>query len=114
MVRRVIAIRATVSMKIALSEPLLALINNYVKALRFTLFWLKENHEILKQAEIVVKFAAETHGDRSIYKPQDFVTTNVLGTINVLEAARRFGFKYAHISTDEVYGEECGGEEFPS
>lgn len=37
------AIRATVSMKIALSEPLLALVNNYVKALRFTLFWLKEN-----------------------------------------------------------------------
>jgi len=37
------AIRATVSMKIALSEPLLALVNNYVKALRFTLLWLKEN-----------------------------------------------------------------------
>ncbi|MEM1645855.1 MAG: hypothetical protein QXL96_08325, partial [Ignisphaera sp.] len=37
------AIRATISMKIALSEPLLALVNNYVKALRFTLFWLKEN-----------------------------------------------------------------------
>ena len=37
------AIRATVSMKIALSEPLLALVNNYVKALRFVLFWLKEN-----------------------------------------------------------------------
>ena len=37
------AIRATVSMKIALSEPLLALVNNYVKALRFTLFWLKGN-----------------------------------------------------------------------
>jgi len=37
------AIRATVSMKIALSEPLLALVNNYVKALRFSLFWLKEN-----------------------------------------------------------------------
>jgi len=37
------AIRATVSMKIVLSEPLLALVNNYVKALRFTLFWLKEN-----------------------------------------------------------------------
>jgi len=40
MARRVKAIRATVSMKIAISEPLLALINNYVKALRFTLFWL--------------------------------------------------------------------------
>jgi len=43
MARRVKAIRATVSMKIALSELLLALINNYVKALRFILFWLKEN-----------------------------------------------------------------------
>jgi len=43
MARRVKAIRATVSMKIALSEPLLALVNNYVRALRFTLFWLKEN-----------------------------------------------------------------------
>jgi IS605 OrfB family transposase len=43
MARRVKAIRATVSMKIALSEPLLALVNNYVKALRFALFWLKEN-----------------------------------------------------------------------
>jgi|GEM_PF-3722362 len=114
MARRVKAIRATVSMKIALSEPLLALANNYLKTLRFTLFWLKENHEILKQADLVVNFAAETHVNRSIYKPQDFVTTNVLGTINVLESARRFGFKYVHISTDEVYGEECGGEEFPS
>jgi putative transposase len=37
------AIRATVSMKIALSEPILALVNNYLKALRFALFWLKEN-----------------------------------------------------------------------
>lgn len=70
-------------------------------------------HEILKQADLVVNFAAETHVDRSIYKPQDFVTTNVLGTINVLEAARRFGFKYVHISTDEVYGEECGDETSP-
>jgi dTDP-D-glucose 4,6-dehydratase len=70
-------------------------------------------HEILKQADLVVNFAAETHVDRSIYKPQDFVTTNVLGTINVLEAARRFGFKYAHVSTDEVYGEECGDETSP-
>ncbi|QPG49319.1 hypothetical protein HFC64_05335 [Saccharolobus solfataricus] len=41
--RRIKAIRATVSMKIALSHSLLALVNNYVKAIRFTLFWLKEN-----------------------------------------------------------------------
>ncbi len=37
------AIRATVSMKIVLSEPLLDLVNNYVKAIRFSLFWLKED-----------------------------------------------------------------------
>ncbi|BBG23662.1 hypothetical protein IC006_0950 [Sulfuracidifex tepidarius] len=43
MAGRVKAIRATVSMKIALSEPLLALVNDYVKAIRFSLFWLKEN-----------------------------------------------------------------------
>jgi len=43
MARRVKAIRATVSMKIAVSDSLLALVNNYVKAIRFTLFWLKEN-----------------------------------------------------------------------
>jgi hypothetical protein len=43
MARRAKAIRATVSMKIALSDSLLVLMNNYVKALRFTLFWLKEN-----------------------------------------------------------------------
>jgi hypothetical protein len=43
MARRVKAIRATVSMKITVSDSLLALVNNYVKALRFVLFWLKEN-----------------------------------------------------------------------
>ncbi len=43
MARRVKAIRATILMKIALSDSLLALVNNYVKALRFTIFWLKEN-----------------------------------------------------------------------
>ena len=43
MARRVKAIRATVSMKIAVSDSLLVLVNNYVKALRFILFWLKEN-----------------------------------------------------------------------
>jgi dTDP-glucose 4,6-dehydratase len=70
-------------------------------------------HEILRQVDLVVNFAAETHVDRSIYKPQDFVTTNVLGVINVLETARRLDFKYVHISTDEVYGEECGDEDSP-
>lgn len=72
-------------------------------------------HNIIKDysPDVVINFAAETHVDRSIYKPQDFITTNVLGAVNLLEASRKFGFKYIHISTDEVYGEECGDENSP-
>ena len=69
--------------------------------------------ELLQNIDIVINFAAETHVDRSIYKSQDFATTNVLGTLNILEAARKFNFKYVHISTDEVYGEECADEKSP-
>lgn len=74
-----------------------------------------ELHEAIKsyRPDVVVNFAAETHVDRSIYSPQDFVTTNVLGVVNALEAARRHGFRYVHISTDEVYGEECSDEGSP-
>lgn len=72
-------------------------------------------HGLIKEfsPDVVVNFAAETHVDRSIYKPQEFVTTNVLGSVNLLEAARKFDFSYVHISTDEVYGEECGDENSP-
>ncbi|MBN1590463.1 MAG: dTDP-glucose 4,6-dehydratase [Pirellulales bacterium] len=62
----------------------------------------------------VVNFAAETHVDRSIDSPEPFVTTNVLGTFRLLEAARRWwvtlpsdrrdAFRLLHVSTDEVYG----------
>jgi dTDP-glucose 4,6-dehydratase len=54
----------------------------------------------------VVHFAAETHVDRSIKDPALFVTTNVMGTQTLLDAARDFGVKrFHHISTDEVYGD---------
>ena len=61
----------------------------------------------------VVNFAAETHVDRSIDDPASFVRTNVTGTFELLEAARLFlrespeaaaGFRFLHVSTDEVYG----------
>lgn len=59
-----------------------------------------------KQFDYVVHFAAESHVDRSIANPQVFVTTNVLGTQNLVEAAKRTNVKkFIHISTDEVYGE---------
>ena len=55
--------------------------------------------------DVVVNFAAETHVDRSINEPAPFIYTNVVGVFAVLEVARRLGFRYVHISTDEVYGD---------
>ena len=62
----------------------------------------------------VVNFAAESHVDRSIHGPEDFIQTNIVGTFRLLEAVRAFwgeldveskaGFRFLHISTDEVYG----------
>ncbi|AEI45067.1 RfbB [Paenibacillus mucilaginosus KNP414] len=58
-----------------------------------------------EKIDTIVHFAAESHVDQSILDPQRFVRTNVLGTQNLLEAARRTGVKkFVHISTDEVYG----------
>ena len=56
--------------------------------------------------DVVVNFAAESHVDRSITNPEIFVQTNVLGTVTLLDACRRFGIKrYHQVSTDEVYGD---------
>lgn len=64
--------------------------------------------------DAVVNFAAESHVDRSIDGPAEFVQTNVVGTLNLLERAlaywrglpleRQDGFRFLHVSTDEVYG----------
>ena len=52
-----------------------------------------------------VHFAAESHNDNSIADPSPFVRTNVEGTFTLLEAARRRGTRFHHVSTDEVYGD---------
>jgi len=62
----------------------------------------------------VVNFAAESHVDRSIKTPDDFIQTNVVDTFNLLQEARRYwenlpgekrnSFRFLHVSTDEVYG----------
>ncbi len=66
-----------------------------------------------RRPEAVVNFAAETHVDRSIDDPAGFVRTNLVGTFELLEAARLYlreepaaaaGFRFLHVSTDEVYG----------
>jgi dTDP-glucose 4,6-dehydratase len=79
------------------------------------------NIELLESAmtnhDFVVHFAAESHVDRSIEDASDFVQTNVIGTLNVLESSRKVGVKTViHVSTDEVYGSLSAGsadEEFP-
>jgi dTDP-glucose 4,6-dehydratase len=62
----------------------------------------------------IVNFAAESHVDRSIHGPGDFIQTNIVGTFNLLECAREYwtalqqdqkeSFRFLHVSTDEVYG----------
>jgi len=61
---------------------------------------------LVRDAEIVVHFAAETHVDRSIKNAGDFITTDVYGTFVLLEAARENPKlrRFVQISTDEVYG----------
>jgi dTDP-glucose 4,6-dehydratase len=60
---------------------------------------------LMKGTDIVINFAAESHVDRSILEPQVFITTNVLGTQVLLDAALRHRIKlFYQISTDEVYG----------
>lgn len=54
--------------------------------------------------DIIINFAAESHVDRSIIDPGIFVKTNVLGTQNLLEHAKKYKIKMIQISTDEVYG----------
>lgn len=59
----------------------------------------------MKDCDMVVNFAAETHVDRSIDDPGIFVKTDVIGTYNLLEHVRKFDIdRYLQISTDEVYG----------
>jgi dTDP-glucose 4,6-dehydratase len=55
--------------------------------------------------DVVINFAAESHVDRSLYKPAEFLSTNVLGAQTMLESARQHNIKrFIQISTDEVYG----------
>ena len=55
--------------------------------------------------DAVVHFAAESHNDNSLDDPWPFVHTNLVGTATLLEAVRRHGTRYHHVSTDEVFGD---------
>ncbi len=64
--------------------------------------------------DCIFHLAAETHVDRSIENPKDFVFSNIMGTFNLLNSLNKFikkkpAFKFIHISTDEIYGEKIKG-----
>ena len=61
--------------------------------------------DLVGSHDCVVHFAAESHNDNSLSDPSPFVHTNLIGTFTLLEAVRRHGVRYHHISTDEVYGD---------
>jgi len=60
---------------------------------------------LVAEADAVVHFAAESHNDNSLKDPSPFLRTNLIGTYTLLEAVRKHGVRYHHISTDEVYGD---------
>ncbi|MGN8249256.1 dTDP-glucose 4,6-dehydratase [Pseudomonas sp. SMV7] len=72
------------------------------------------------QPRAILNFAAESHVDRSIHGPEDFIETNIVGTFRLLEAVRAYwgglddqarqAFRFLHVSTDEVYGSLAAGE----
>jgi dTDP-glucose 4,6-dehydratase len=72
------------------------------------------------QVRVVVNFAAESHVDRSIHGPEDFIQTNIVGSFRLLEAVRHYwndldaeakaAFRFLHVSTDEVYGSLAADE----
>ena len=55
--------------------------------------------------DAIVHYAAESHNDNSIANPEPFLRTNVEGTFRLLEVTRKYGVRYHHVSTDEVYGD---------
>lgn len=68
---------------------------------------------LVKKADAVVHYAAESHNDNSLESPFPFVQTNLVGTYTLLEACRKYGVRFHHISTDEVYGDLPLREDLP-
>ena len=60
---------------------------------------------LVKNTDVIINFAAESHVDRSIANPKPFLDTNILGTYSILEATRKYDKQFIHVSTDEIYGD---------
>ena len=75
-----------------------------------------QNYEVIDKIvtdiDVLVNFAAETHVDRSISNPKQFLETNILGTYTLLEAVKKYEKLFVHISTDEIYGDATNQDSF--
>ena len=61
--------------------------------------------KLVAETDLVVHFAAESHNDNSLHSPEGFITTNVNGTFNLIQAAVKHNVRFHHVSTDEVFGD---------
>lgn len=61
--------------------------------------------QLVREADVVVHFAAESHNDNSLDNPWPFIESNIIGTYRILEAVRKHNKRLHHVSTDEVYGD---------
>lgn len=68
---------------------------------------------LVAQSDAVVHYAAESHNDNSLNDPSPFIQTNIIGSFVLLEACRKHGVRYHHVSTDEVYGDLPLREDLP-
>ena len=69
--------------------------------------------QLVKNADAVVHYAAESHNDNSLEDPYPFLQTNIIGTYVLIEACRKYSVRYHHVSTDEVYGDLPLREDLP-
>lgn len=61
--------------------------------------------QLVAETDAIIHYAAESHNDNSLSDPAPFIHTNLMGTFNLIEAARKHDVRFHHVSTDEVYGD---------
>lgn len=96
----------------------LTVLEHVDKNLRGKVRWLeldlleeRDLHNAVRGVDFIFHLAAETHNDTSIVDPNSFISSNVIGTFNLIQAARKYDVRYHHVSTDEVFGDLAEDEQ---
>jgi dTDP-glucose 4,6-dehydratase len=103
--RREVAVTVLDALTYAANEASLAPVSDRIRFVRGDVADAAAVDALVKESDVVVHFAAESHNDNSLRDPSPFVHTNLVGTFTILEAVRRHGARLHHVSTDEVYGD---------